>query len=365
MKQRSRRTASPAPPNAVETRPAEQILIDALAEIPDGRILCTSLGRGQFAVEAARSHASSIVCCSFLDLYALEQASEHHGDAPPNLHFECQADFPDDEIDAFALPINAGGEAELVRDFLQAGHTRLRIGGKLLAATNNPKDTWLHEEMRKLFPHVTRRPTEQGTLYIATKTEVLRKLKTFGCQFPFRDEGRLIQAFSRPGVFSHRRVDGGARALLRAASVCDGNRVLELGCGSGIVSMALAMRGAGVSVHAIDSNARAVQCARTGVELNGLTNVAVELSTAESATGGDINAGSFDLIVANPPYYSNNRIAEIFARCAAHAIGPNGSALFVTKRAEWYQEHLPELFPRFTIEPAGQYLIVRTGAAEP
>ncbi len=159
----------------------------------------------------------------------------------------------------------------------------------MFVATDNRTDSWLHDELRKLFAKVTRRPVEQGTLFIATKTEPLRKLKNYECRFAYRDEGRLIQAVSRPGVFSHRRVDGGARALLKTATVRPGDRVLELGCGSGVVSLAAAVRAEGVQVQAIDSNARAVECTRRGAELNGISNIAVQLNTAEAVAGDEIS----------------------------------------------------------------------------
>jgi 16S rRNA G1207 methylase RsmC len=324
--------------------------------------LCTSLGRGQFAIAAAGANASSQVICSFLDLYALEQAWLQLTEAPSNLVLECRADFPDGPFDAVALPVTTSGEAELVRDWLQSGHERLREGGTLLAATENPDDVWLHGEMRKLFAKVTRRSGESGVLYKALKTGALKKVKNFECQFAFRDEGRLIQVVSRPGVFSHRSVDGGARALLKAATIEAGQRVLELGCGSGVVSLATALRAAGVRVLAVDSNPRAIECTTRGAQLNGITNLDVRLSTAESQGSGEIPSAQFDLALANPPYYSNFRIAEIFARSLGLALKPSGTALFVTKRADWYVEHLPRWFGQVSTEPIGNYVVVRAQA---
>jgi len=354
---RERALRPPRPP--VEVRPAEQILIDALGKMPEGPILCTSLGRGQFAAAAARNRPSTSVCCCFLDLSARNLAAEFHSDPTPNLRFECRADFPEDDVDVFAMPVTAAGDAELVRDFLQAGHVRLRLGGTMFIATDNPADSWLHDELRKKFAKVTRSPMEQGTLFVATKTQPLPKIKNHECRFAFRDEGRLIQAVSRPGVFSHRRVDGGARALLRTATVRPGDRVLELGCGSGVVSLAAALRAEGVQVEALDSNVRAVECTRLGAELNGISNVTVQLNTAEAAAEGELFPDPFDLIFANPPYYSNYRIAEIFARCAAQWIKPEGTALFVTKQSAWYEERLPELFASVAVEPIGNYRVLR------
>lgn len=333
-----------------------------LGDVPGGDILCTSWGRGQFAVAAAQAQPSSRVRCCFLDLYALEQAQHQHANPPGNLSLECAADFPEGSFDAFAIPVGAAGEAELVRDCLQSGHERLRVGGTLLASTDNRSDVWLHGELRKMFAKVTRREERQGTLFKAIKTGPLKKLKGFQCQLAFRDGERLIQAVSRPGVFSHRRVDDGARALVRAATVAAGQHVLELGCGSGVVSLAAALRAPDVRVLAIDSNPRAVECTLQGAQLNGITNLEARASTAESSAASDIPAGAFDLVVANPPYYSNFRIAEVFAGCAARALKPSGTALFVAKRTDWYTEQLPRWFAQITTEPVGNYVIVRAQA---
>jgi 16S rRNA G1207 methylase RsmC len=354
-----RKQAERPPRPQIEIRAAEQLLIDALGDMPAGSVLCTSLGRGQFAIAAARNRPDSPVCCFFLDLYARDLAQQFHSDPPPNARFDCRTDFPEKEIDVFALPVTTSGDSELVREMLQTGHMRLRIGGTMFVVTDNPTDSWLHDELRKMFPKVTRRPFKNGTLFSATKHEPLRKLKNYECQFAFRDEGRLIQVMSRPGVFSHRQVDGGARALLKAMTVQAGAMVLELGCGSGVVSLAAAMRAEGILVRAIDSNARAVECARRGAELNGISNVSVEICTAEQTQGEPNSESTFDLVVANPPYYSNYRIADIFARAAAQVLKPAGTALFVTKQSTWYEEQLPQLFRSVAVEPVGNYKIVR------
>src|SRR5262249_4464654 len=177
----------------------------------------------------------------------------------------------------------ARGESELTRDLLQSAHEHLTIGGRLISATSSEDDQWLHGEMRKLFEKVTRRPQDEGVVYCATKTAPLKKHKNFDCEFAFRDQGRLIKAVSRPGVFSHRSLDPGARALINTMVVRDGDRVLDLGCGSGAVALAAAFRASAVIVVAIDSHARAVECTVQGAQLNGLTNVTAILDHAGNA----------------------------------------------------------------------------------
>ncbi len=49
--------------------PQEAILIDAIPQMSADRLLCTSAGLAQFAVEVARTLPHAVVCCTYLDLY--------------------------------------------------------------------------------------------------------------------------------------------------------------------------------------------------------------------------------------------------------------------------------------------------------
>ena len=82
--------------------------------------------------------------------------------------------------------------------------------------------------------------------------------------------------------------------LIESLSVRSGERALEMGCGSGIVSAHLSK--AGALVTAADLNPRAVECARRNLERNGLEGEVV-LSDLFSEI-----EGRFDLICFNPPY---------------------------------------------------------------
>jgi 16S rRNA (guanine1207-N2)-methyltransferase len=190
-------------------------------------------------------------------------------------------------------------------------------------------------------------------LYVATKTEPLKKHKNFACEFAFRDRGRLIRACSRPGVFSHRHIDPGARRLIDEMQIDPDARVLDIGCGTGTVALAAACRADGASVHAVDSNARAVECTLRGAQLNGFTNLTIELN----ADGNYHGAGKFDLALANPPYYSGFRIARHFLAAGREALCPGGTLLLVTKQPQWYEQHMPQWFDDVTVtERKGYYL---------
>jgi 16S rRNA (guanine1207-N2)-methyltransferase len=322
------------------------------------RLFCTSPGLAQCAGAAARALPDAVVFCTYLDLYRANLALDHWRDGPPNLCIECAADLPEASADVVAIPCSAGGEAELTRDLLQAGHERLRSGGTMYAATDNPRDNWLGAQLRKLFRELQQRKSPTGTLYVGTKTKPLKKLKNFTCEFAFRHRGRLIRAISRPGVFSHRHIDPGARHLIDEMQIDAQTRVLDIGCGAGVVALAAACRGEGVRVHAVDSNARAVECTKRGAELNALTNLTTELN----ADGNYKHLKSYDLALANPPYYSGFRIARHFLAASRSALRPGGTLLLVTKQPDWYRENIANWFDQVSVAERKGYFVLRASS---
>lgn len=325
----------------------------AAAELPSGRLLCNTAGRGQFARAYVAAQPDATAICWFLDVFQRDQALAA-AETPENLEFRCTADLPDGPFDVVAWALGARGENELKWEVLQEGHRRLVPGGRLLASTDKADDQWLHAEMKKLFPKVTRRPGEDGVLYLATKTEELPKFKNYDAEFAFRDRGKLLHLYSRPSVFSHRRLDLGARRLIDAMEIEAGQQVLDIGCGSGAVGLAALTRAEGVQVFAVDCNPRALQCAERGAVRNELSG----LTTSLDALGATVPAESFDVVLANPPYFSNYRIAELFLEIAAKALRPRGHVLVVTKTPLWYQENMPRYFPRMILEPVKDYVLV-------
>jgi 16S rRNA G1207 methylase RsmC len=339
----------------IEVRPQEQLLIDQLGDFAPRQMLCTSQGVAQLAAEAAVRFPEAAVYCHYLDLYRAEKARRHVGSGLANLTIGCSTDFPPEAVDLAALPFSSQGEAELTREFLQDAHQRLLPGGTLMASTDNPQDQWLHGEMRKLFASVSRRESARGCLYRARKGQPLKRVKNFHCEFAFRDRGRLIQVVSRPGVFSHRKVDPGARHLLAAMEIAAGDRVLDFGCGSGTLSLAAAFRAAGVQVISVDSHARAVECTALGARRNGLANIAVQ----HSASGPGVEEGAIDVVVANPPYYAGLRIARFFLEAGHAALRSGGRIYVVTKQPDWYDEYMPQWYNDVEIARAKDYWIVR------
>ncbi|MFM8434504.1 MAG: methyltransferase, partial [Planctomycetia bacterium] len=236
-------TARPAS-DPLPARPAEAHALEVAQALPGERIVCTTAGRGQAAAALALARPEARVAAWFLDLHQHDLAVAAWGGRPAGLEPVCAADMPPGPFDLAVVPLAKDGEAELSRDILQAALLNLAIGGRLVAAIDNPRDTWLREQLAATGETVRVRPAAgpkpQTVCYIVEKTHEPARVRDFTCEFVFRDRDRLLRAVSRPGVFAHRRIDPGARHLLNAVDVAPDTRVLDIGCGSGCVALGIA-----------------------------------------------------------------------------------------------------------------------------
>lgn len=336
-------------------RPAEKRLAEVVLGIPAKKIVLVSTGRSQAAEVILDARPKSSVVCWYTDSYQASLAQEYLSDTAADV--VCTADWPGNDgplkndlcetdpegsqtqqslCDLAAIVNSSRGESELTRDIMQAAYANLKLGGCLAVSTDNSKDKWLLNQIRGFNKSVKIRSFPEATVYYIIKQKPLKKIRDFGFELAFRDQGNLIQLYTRPGVFSHRQLDNGARQVLDTVEVEPGDRVIDIGCGSGPMSLALATLQPTAHILAIDSSARAIDCVNRGIELNGLTNVVA----AVNHDGKIDDPGTYDLAVANPPYYANFRIAQHFIETAVGALRPGGRLMLVSKHPKWYQENI-------------------------
>jgi len=354
--------SAPLPPRAAEAH-----ALDIARDLPGERILCTTLGRAQAGRTLAAERPTANVTVWFLDLFRHDLARDDIAKGERSagtVRLACAADMPPGPFDLVVLPTASGGEAELTREVIQQALLNMCPGGRLVVSTDNPRDRWLHEQLTATGETVRVRQGADTVTYIIEKTREPAKVRDFSCEIVFRDRGRLLKGLTRPGVFSHRRIDPGARHLLNAVDVAPDTRVVDIGCGPGSVGLGMAARDPTVHAHAFDSSARAVACTQWGAATNGLPNLHVALE----AHGSVPDPGTYDLALANPPYYADFRIAALFVEAARRALAPGGTLLVVTKQPSWYLEQLPAEWDSVAREEVKHYHVIeavrRDGAAE-
>jgi 16S rRNA (guanine1207-N2)-methyltransferase len=334
---------------------SESLLIESLGSQDYQRALVVSPGRAQAAEHLQRQRPGAEVVCWYLDLHNAQLAKTRFQQISDcqDIEVVCAADLPEREFQLVAMPVLKRSEGELTRDLMQQACLRLAEGGVLWMSVDNPNDHWLHNQLKELFRSVHAQRSKSGVVYQARKRGALKRVRNFKCQFAFRDQGQLIQVISEPGVFSHRRLDPGSRQLLNVCGIEEEDRVLDLGCGSGGIALAASFW-TGHEVLGVDCNARAIRCLQAGAELNHRSNVAGYLDAS-----GDLgDEREFEVVLANPPYFGNNHISQLFVDTAERYLVSGGALLLVTKQPAWYQEYMQDKFEDIESFPSGYYHVV-------
>ena len=133
--------------------------------------------------------------------------------------------------------------------------------------------------------------------------------------------GERLEFRTNASVFSKDRVDPGSRLLLEALPQDSPRAVLDLGCGYGVIGIALARRHPGSRVTMVDIDAHAVELARANVALNGVErNTRVVLSDGLRQLPGE----RFDLAVIHFPLHIPRNELERLLTEIRDALEPRG-----------------------------------------
>jgi 16S rRNA (guanine1207-N2)-methyltransferase len=148
---------------------------------------------------------------------------------------------------------------------------------------------------------------------------------------------------SYPGVFSHGRLDEGTRLLLDSLPPFPpGARILDYGCGTGVVGYVARARGGELLLEMLDVDAVALEAARENVPASRL-HLLDGLPPKEH--------GPFDAILSNPPFHRGKAedpqmIVSLIQRAPA-LLDPEGMLVFVAQRrlalVEALQKHFRDV----------------------
>ena len=153
--------------------------------------------------------------------------------------------------------------------------------------------------------------------------------------------------------FSPNRVDRGTRLMLETVPVREGDKVLDLGCGYGVVGIYAAKRLGGDHVVMCDILEDAVALATDNLARNGITGARVLQSDGLKA----VEDRDFTLIYSNPPYHTDFSVAKAFIEDGFRKLAVGGRMVMVTKRLDWYKNKLTSVFGGVKVFEAEDYFI--------
>lgn len=148
------------------------------------------------------------------------------------------------------------------------------------------------------------------------------------------------------GVFCADRLDIGTRFFLQHLPAGrGGRRVVDLGCGNGVVGTAMALADPDAEVLFVDESFQAVASAEATYKANGVPGHA-EFRVGDGLAG--VAAGSADLVLNNPPFHSHQALTDTTAwrmfTGARRVLRPGGELWVIGNRHLGYHVKLRRLF---------------------
>ncbi|MCT9004572.1 methyltransferase [Streptomyces sp. NPDC054766] len=207
----------------------------------------------------------------------------------------------------------------------------------------------LHLFERILGPTRTSLAEKKARLIFCTPLQgIARKANPWPYSYVLPDDIGLVSGrtvVNHAGVFCADRLDIGTRFFLRHLPRSRGvERVVDLGCGNGVVGTAIALANPDAEVLFADESYQAVASAEATYRAN--ADGSAEFRVADGLEG--VPSESVDLVLNNPPFHSHQAMTDTTAwrmfSDARRALRPGGELWVIGNRHLGYHLKLRRLF---------------------
>ncbi|MCX4398939.1 MULTISPECIES: methyltransferase [unclassified Streptomyces] len=161
--------------------------------------------------------------------------------------------------------------------------------------------------------------------------------------------GRTVT--NHAGIFCAERLDIGTRFFLGHLPARSGaDRVVDLGCGNGVVGLSAALANPEATVTFVDESYQAVASAEETFRANTGPDAKAEFVVGDGLA--ELPPASVDLVLNNPPFHSHQATTDATARTmfqgARDALRPGGELWVVGNRHLGYHTRLRRIFGNCT-----------------
>ena len=150
---------------------------------------------------------------------------------------------------------------------------------------------------------------------------------------------------SLPGVFSHGRLDKGTQVLLETLDAVPSGKVLDFGCGAGVISAYINTLQGEHDFTLVDCDALALASSHKTMSATGSKSFTVLPSDGLSEV-----TGQFDLIISNPPFHqgvkTHYEVTEQFLAQSRQRLRPGGELRIVANSFLRYPPIIQKAFGR-------------------
>ncbi len=166
-------------------------------------------------------------------------------------------------------------------------------------------------------------------------------------------KGIDLELETSQNCFSPSKIDTGTLAMLSCVEFEPGQKILDLGCGYGVVGITAARLIGASGVYMVDIDPEAVLYSKKNAERNGVGDVHIMQSDGFEA----LQESGFDIILSNPPYHTDFAVAKKFIEKGFNRLKIGGRMLMVTKRKEWYKNKFISIFGGVRVHEIDGYFV--------
>jgi 16S rRNA (guanine1207-N2)-methyltransferase len=337
------------------------LLADTIQISPQARILLLGCGHGALGVVLSRLAPLGEVVLTDTSYVATEMAEmtiSINGISNVSIWRGITL-FPSrtETLDTVAMLLPKG--RQFTRKWLLEAFLALQTGGRLwLAGPNREGVKSAIVDARNLFGKVETvgyRGGERVAVAVKTAREsnVVGWAKEAGIspgtwhEFEADVRGHRLRFRTLQNSFSHDRVDAGTMLLIQSTTIPHGGKVLDLGCGYGVVGIMASRMGAS-HVDLIDSDLYSIYAARENIIINKALN-------AEAFPGDLFNSVSdrrYNVILSNPPFHTGkttdfSMVSTMIVQ-ARQILEPGGRLIIVSNQFLGYSDLLAASFEKVT-----------------
>ena len=161
--------------------------------------------------------------------------------------------------------------------------------------------------------------------------------------FSFNDKN--FSLYTDNGVFSKDKLDYGTRILLENIDINNlKGRVLDLGCGIGVVGIILGTLNKNISIDMVDINERAISLTKDNVKFNNINN-----NVFVSNVYSNIN-GKYNYIITNPPIRAGKEVVRKFLLGGYDYLTDDGILYFVMRKDHGVKSMIKELVNIYEVD---------------
>ncbi|MFE4958553.1 methyltransferase [Streptomyces sp. NPDC056653] len=293
------------------------------------------------------------------DSYLAQRATlanlDRNGDDPDTVRLLSARDTPPERIDV--LLVRVPKSLALLEDQLHRLAPAVHAG-TVVIGTGMVKE--IHTSTLKLFERIigptrTSLAVKKARLIFCTPDPALARTPS---PWPHRYDlpegigavsGRTV--VNHAGIFCAERLDIGTRFFLNHLPERSGrDRIVDLGCGNGVVGTSAALANPEATVTFIDESYLAVASAAATFRANLGTDAVADFLVGDGMA--DVPPGSVDLVLNNPPFHSHQATTDATARTMFHgartALRQGGELWVVGNRHLGYHTQLRRTFGNCT-----------------